>query len=111
MSEIPLVLVAGFLCVCIFAPFPAYAADAEPAAAGAPPAAATPAQTPEQQKAAMEAWAAAAKPSPEHEWIKQQFVGDWDADVNFMGAGGGGKSKGEMHCKMILNDRFLQLDY
>ncbi len=62
------------------------------------------------QQSQMDAWTAAAAAGPEHDWIKQQFVGDWDADVSIV-APVASKSKGVMHCKMILGGRFLQLDY
>jgi hypothetical protein len=61
------------------------------------------------QQAQMDAWAAAAKPGPEHEWLKS-FTGDWDADVKFL-TNGGGASKGVMHGKLIMGGRYLQLDY
>jgi hypothetical protein len=62
-----------------------------------------------EQKAQMEAWAAAGKPGAEHEWFKT-FTGDWDADVKFL-TNGGGQSKGVMHGKLILGGRYMQLDY
>jgi hypothetical protein len=82
-------------------------------AADAPAAAAAPAAAPsaDQQKAMADAWAAAAKPGPEHEWLAKSFAGDWDAAVKFVGAGGGGESHGVMHCKTILGGRFVQFDY
>jgi hypothetical protein len=107
-SKILLVFVAAFVGLAVLIAPTARSENAHPLASAAP---ATSPPTAEQQKAAMDAWAAAARPGPEHEWIKRQFVGDWDADVQFFGAGGGGNSKGVMHCKMILGDRYLQLDY
>jgi hypothetical protein len=82
------------------------------APAGAPPAAAAAAApSADQQKAMADAWAAAAKPGPEHEWLAKSFAGDWDAAVKFVGAGGSGESHGAMHCKTILGGRFVQFDY
>jgi hypothetical protein len=52
------------------------------------------------------------KPGPEHERFKS-YVGDWDADCTFNCPLDNSvqKSKGVMHCKMILGDRYLQLNY
>jgi hypothetical protein len=53
-----------------------------------------------------------AQPGPEHERLKA-FAGDWDADVKTWNPDGsaGAPSKGVMHAKMMLGDRFLVLHY
>jgi hypothetical protein len=52
------------------------------------------------------------KPGPEHERLKA-YVGDWDADVSFNCPLDNSvqKSKGVMHVKPILGDRYLQMNY
>jgi hypothetical protein len=110
-SKILSICLVAAISITVFMASQARSEDAQPTAGAAPAPAAAPAMTPEQQKAQMDAWANFAAPGPEHEWIKNNFVGDWDAAVRFMGAGGSGESKGVMHCKMILGGRYLQLDY
>ena len=79
-------------------------ADDKPAAAAAKP----------DQAALAEAYAKAAAPGPEHERLKS-FAGDWDAEVKTFQPDGspaaGPPSKGVMHVKMILGDRFVQVNY
>ena len=52
------------------------------------------------------------KPGPEHERLKA-YVGDWDADVSFNCPLDNSvqKSKGVMHIKPILGDRYVQMSY
>jgi hypothetical protein len=52
------------------------------------------------------------KPGPEHERLKA-YVGDWDSDVRFYCPLDNSvqKSKGVMHVKPILGDRYLQMNY
>ena len=54
----------------------------------------------------------AGKPGPEHERLKA-YVGDWDAEctVNCPLDNSVQKTKGVMHIKPILGDRYIQLDY
>jgi hypothetical protein len=70
-----------------------------------------PAPNADQQKM-MEDYMKMAQPGPEHELLKK-FAGDWTADCKFWNPDGsdGGTSKGIMHAKMILGDRYLQLNY
>jgi hypothetical protein len=70
-----------------------------------------PAANPDQAKM-MEDMMKMAQPGPEHDLLKK-FAGEWDAACKFWNLDGsdGGASKGIMHAKMILGDRYLQLNY
>jgi hypothetical protein len=52
------------------------------------------------------------KPGPEHERLKA-YVGDWDADCAFNCPLDNSvqKTKGVMHIKPLLGDRYIQLNY
>jgi hypothetical protein len=60
----------------------------------------------------MKAMMEAAKPGPEHERLNG-YVGDWDADCSFNCPLDNSvqKTKGVMHIKPILGDRYIQLNY
>jgi hypothetical protein len=64
------------------------------------------------QAAMMADYMKMAQPGPEHDRLKA-LAGDWDADCKFWNPDGspGTPSKGVMHAKMILGDRYLQLNY
>lgn len=63
------------------------------------------------QAAMAEAYMKAAAPGPEHERLKE-FAGEWDAEVKLSQPDGStSTTKGVMHAKMILGDRYLQLNY
>jgi hypothetical protein len=64
------------------------------------------------EAAMMAEYMKAAAPGPEHAKLKE-FAGDWDAVVKTFNPDGtpGGTSKGVMHAKMVLGDRFLQSNY
>jgi hypothetical protein len=83
-------------------------ADDKDKPAGAAPAPATPAD----QAKMMEEYAKACAPGPEHAKLKE-FAGDWDADVKMYNPDGTpqGNSKGVMHARMILGDRYIHLNY
>src|SRR5437867_9685425 len=68
--------------------------------------------TPEQQQAMMKQYMEMSKPGPEHERLKE-MVGDWDADCKFFKPDGSpqGNSKGVMHIKPVLGDRFITLNF
>jgi hypothetical protein len=66
-----------------------------------------------EQAAMMAEYAKAAAPGPEHQRLKH-FAGEWVAEVKMFqpdGTAAGPPSKGVMHAKMILGDRYLQLNY
>jgi hypothetical protein len=64
------------------------------------------------EAAMMAEYMKAAAPGPDHARLKE-FAGDWDAVVKTFNPDGsaGATSKGVMHTKMVLGDRFLQSDY
>jgi hypothetical protein len=67
--------------------------------------------SPADQAAMAEAYMKAAAPGPEHARLKE-MAGEWDAEVKVMQPDGSrSTSKGVMHAKMILGDRYLQLNY
>ena len=58
-----------------------------------------------------EAWAAHAKPGPNHEWMGF-MVGSWDVAAKlWMGPGEPQESKGHTEAKWFLGKRFVRSDY
>jgi hypothetical protein len=96
------VMVVGFVAVGLVASV-GRSADDKPAKAGDAKA---------DEAAMMAEYMKAAAPGPEHARLKE-FAGDWDAVVKSFNPDGspGSTSKGVMHAKMVLGDRFLQSNY
>src|SRR4051812_43740182 len=71
-----------------------------------------PADKPKPDQAAIaEQYMKMARPGAEHQRLKD-VAGEWDADSKFWNPDGStSASKGVMHARMILGDRYLQLNY
>jgi hypothetical protein len=63
-----------------------------------------------EQAKEMEQMMKAGQPGPEHAKLAE-MNGDWDADVTFFSPMGEQKSKGVMHCEMIMGGRVLQMKF
>lgn len=74
----------------------------------APPAAGQPTK---EQQAMQEAWMKAGQPGANHKLLAQ-MEGEWSADTTEMMPGGPeAKSKGQMRSKVVLDGRFLHMEY
>lgn len=68
----------------------------------------------EEQQKMMEMWMKLAQPGPEHARLKEQFAGEWTAEVQSCGGDPGGpmvKSEATMENRMLMGDRYLGQEY